>query len=296
MFAAYRRFSTSSSKDLTNITSKDSGKELSKVPSEFINESQHAEEAQAERGHLGTLTPEEHCKLQEAWVHLLRLCTVEGSKCHSAPDKSEALEAQLNAESLAGFRLALWNGFLGDHPDVLVLRFLRARKWDVDRAMEMLVSNIHWRHERKIDEEIVAKGDSVALSEEKSKDDKELMDQFRSGKAYFRGTDRNMRPVFVIRVQLHELNVQSNKVMEAFVLHNIETIRMTMRHPREKACLIFDLTGFGLKNMDFHIVKFLAQTFESRYPESLGVVLVHNAPFVFWGKWCPNYISIKIPS
>lgn len=286
MLAAYRRFSTSSNKDLTKVSTRDSAKDLTKVRSNSMAESQHAENTQIEPGHHGNLTTEENRKLQEAWVHLLRLCGAEGSKNHAAPDMSSALEAGLNAESLASFRRAVWDGVLGDHPDVLVLRFLRARKWDVEKAMEMLVSMMHWRHERKIDEEIVAKGDSVALSENKSKDDKELMEQFRSGKAYFRGTDKSGRPVFVIRVQLHELNTQSNEVMEAFVLHNIETIRMTMRHPTEKACLIFDLTGFGLKNMDFHVVKFLAHTFEARYPECLGVVLVHNAPFVFWGASC----------
>jgi hypothetical protein len=47
---------------------------------------------------------------------------------------------------------------------------------------------------------------------------------------------------------------------------------------------VFDLTGFGLGNMDFHVVKFIVQVFEARYPETLGAVLVHNAPFVFWGK------------
>ncbi|KAL2105582.1 hypothetical protein VUR80DRAFT_8140 [Thermomyces stellatus] len=253
MYVARKRLSTSSSKDLSKVPSRDSAKELSKVPSATVSEAQHAETLSQE-GHLGNLTPEEERKLQEAWVHLLRLCAVEGSKDHAAPDKSQQLEAELDAESLAGFRPALWNLFLGDHPDVMVLRFLRARKWDVDRAMSMLVSNMQWRHERRIDDEIVAKGDSVALSETQTKDDKELMDQFRSGKAYVRGTDRSGRPVFVIRVRLHELNVQSDEVMEAFVLHNIETIRMTMRHPNEKACLIFDLTGFGLKNMDFHVV------------------------------------------
>lgn len=282
--AACRRFSTSS-KDLTKVPTKDSAKELSKVPSDSISESQHAEDSQSQAGHLGSLVPQEERKLQEAWVHLLRLSAVEGSKAHAAPDKSEALQAELDAQSLAGFRPALWNLFLADHPDVMVLRFLRARKWDVDRAMAMLVANMHWRHEHKIDQEIVTKGDTCALAEQQTKDDKELVDQFRSGKAYVRGVDKSGRPIFIIRVKLHELNVQSNEVMEKFVLHNIETIKMMMRHPNEKACLIFDLTGFGLKNMDFHVVKFLAQTFEARYPEYLGVILVHNAPFVFWGEY-----------
>lgn len=289
MFSAYRRLSISSNKGPSVTTTKDPGQGLSKVPTNSsISESQHAEEAQSEPGYLGTLTPSEQRKLQEAWVHLLRLSAVDGSKDHTAPDLSAALEAELDAESLAGFRSALWGlGFAGDHPDVTVLRFLRARKWDVEKSMAMLVCNMQWRHEMRIDDEVVGKGDSAALSGEKNKDEEQLMGQFRSGKAYFRGTDKSGRPVFVIRVQLHDPSAQSTDVMEAFVLHNIETIRTTMTHPREKACLIFDLTGFGLKNMDFHVVKFLAQTFEARYPESLGVVLVHNAPFVFWGELAP---------
>ncbi|KAG6031875.1 hypothetical protein E4U41_007396 [Claviceps citrina] len=37
--------------------------------------------------------------------------------------------------------------------------------------------------------------------------------------------------------------------------------------------------------MDYHPVKFMIQCFEANYPESLGVVLVHNAPWVFQGIW-----------
>jgi hypothetical protein len=39
-----------------------------------------------------------------------------------------------------------------------------------------------------------------------------------------------------------------------------------------------------LRNVDLHVFKFLTTVFEARYPETLGVVLIHNAPFVFWGK------------
>lgn len=43
------------------------------------------------------------------------------------------------------------------------------------------------------------------------------------------------------------------------------------------------MTGFVVKNMDHHVVTFLVSVFEARYPETLGVVLIHNAPWVFWG-------------
>jgi hypothetical protein len=72
--------------------------------------------------------------------------------------------------------------------------------------------------------------------------------------------------------------------MEAYVLHNIESLRIGAREPDDKACLLFDMTGFGMRNMDFHLTRFIVEVFEARYPETLGRVLVHNAPFVFWGE------------
>ena len=44
------------------------------------------------------------------------------------------------------------------------------------------------------------------------------------------------------------------------------------------------MTDFRLANMDYHPVKFMIQCFEANYPESLGVVLVHNAPWIFQGN------------
>ena len=200
------------------------------------------------------------------------------------------------------FRNALWNFILADHPDVTVLRFLRARKWDVPLAMAMLVSAIRWRIERRLAEDILPKGDhllTATIPGQKARaesdltaDEKAFLLQYRSGKAYVRGHDRQGRPMFVVRVKLHDPKKQSGEVLENFVLHQIETIRLMMSgYPQgkkggaEKAVLVFDLTGFGLGNMDFHIVKFLAQVFEARYPEYLGVVCVHNAPFIFWGEY-----------
>lgn len=49
--------------------------------------------------------------------------------------------------------------------------------------------------------------------------------------------------------------------------------------------LFFDLTSFTLSNMDYAPVKFIIKIFEANYPESLGVILVHKAPWVFQGIW-----------
>ncbi|KAM7211619.1 CRAL-TRIO domain containing protein [Rhypophila decipiens] len=272
--------------------------------------------ASKETGHLGSLTPFETAKLQETWIHLLRLCgqdIPDSSSHHLPPDHTASHrqdhlqpQANLHRPNAAGnsgavspitptiFRELLWNFFQAEHPDVMVLRFLRARKWDVDDALGMLLSTLKWRHEQGLDE-IVARGELLSRQHHsdgtgESQLDKNLVAQYQSGKAFIRGADKSGRPVFVVRVRLHHPDAQSPESMERFVLHNIETMRSILRSQHssgagEKACLIFDLTGFGLKNMDFHIVKFLVLAFEARYPEYLGVVLVHNAPWVFWGIW-----------
>ncbi len=239
-------------------------------------------------GTLGNLAPDEEQKLQEAWIHLLRLCgatNIEKSDCPKpTPDLTRELQRQMSDKSPETFRKGLWGFILSDHPDALVLRFLRARKWDVEKAMAMLVSAVNWRIERNIAETIIRAGESVGLKKDPSADDQGFISQYRSGKSYVRSKDKENRLVYVIRVRLHDPGMQSGEAMETYILHNIESLKIMTKPPDDKCCLIFDMTGFGVKNMDFHVLKFLVSVFEARYPETLGVVLIHNAPFVFWGS------------
>jgi hypothetical protein len=238
-------------------------------------------------GTLGNLTPDEEKLLQQAWIHLLRLCGIDNlekvGSSNPAPDLTSALQQHLNDSSPERFRQGFWDSVLSEHPDALVLRFLRARKWDVEKAMAMLVSTVGWRMERNISETIIGTGENVGLKHDLSADDMGFIAQYRSGKSYVHATDKENRLVYIIRARLHDPRAQSSEAMETYVLHNIESLRVCIKPPNDKCCLLFDMTGFGLKNMDFHVVKFLVSVFEARYPETLGIVLIHNAPFVFWG-------------
>jgi CRAL/TRIO, N-terminal domain len=44
-----------------------------------------------------------------------------------------------------------WRMVKADHPDALFLRFLRARKWNVEKAIVMLVATLSWRTDKQID-------------------------------------------------------------------------------------------------------------------------------------------------
>lgn len=79
--------------------------------------------------------------------------------------------------------------------------------------------------------------------------------------------------------------------------------------------ILFDLTGFGISNwvnkavfynyvpffffpctddelQDFPPVKFIVETFQNYYPESLGAMIFYNPPWIFSGSFshCFQYL------
>ncbi|KAF9937096.1 hypothetical protein BGZ75_002341 [Mortierella antarctica] len=181
--------------------------------------------------------------------------------------------------SVDQLRPALWNNILGDHPDSLLLRFLRARKWNVTNGMNMILKAFKWRLEDDI-EEVKSKSEDELDAKYKG-----FRLQMEMGKSFVHGTDKMGRPVVYINVRMHKPSDQDPKALEKFTIYVMETGRLMIQPPVETACLIFDMTGFSLSNMDYNFVKFLVQCFEAYYPESLGVLVIHKAPFVFWGVW-----------
>ncbi|KAL6692676.1 hypothetical protein J3F84DRAFT_87603 [Trichoderma pleuroticola] len=198
----------------------------------------------------------------------------------------------LATNSPEAIRETFWSMVKHDHPDALALRFLRARKWDVDKALVMLVSTMSWRHsDMKVDIDIMANGEERAVvdAREGEKDAKQVGEDFlaqlRMGKSFLHGVDKQGRPICVVRVRLHRQGEQCEESLERYTVFLIETARMVLRPPVDTATIIFDMTGFSMANMDYTPVKFMIKCFEANYPESLGAVLVHNAPWIFQGIW-----------
>lgn len=189
-------------------------------------------------------------------------------------------------------RLAFWSMTKHDHPDALLLRFLRARKWDINKALIMLISALHWRAKTiHIDDLIMKHGDGGAAVAAKGtdsslkKESEDFLNLLRLGESFLYGKDKTGRPVCYIRVRLHKPGVYSEASLEKYTVYIIETCRLLLEKETETAALIFDMTDFSMANMDYAPVKFMIKCFEANYPESLGVVLVHKAPWLFSGIW-----------
>ncbi|OJJ79193.1 CRAL-TRIO domain-containing protein [Aspergillus glaucus CBS 516.65] len=281
-------------------------------------------------GFIGNLSTQQDAKLQQLWTILLK--ALEASGVEGSPQRKQSVsrtdsnvsgrastastradssqlaqslqETGLDATQIRVIRQALANmdtdelhqGFLtsfkNENPDVLMLRYLRARKWDVCNAFAMMVAAVEWRVKEMQVDNVLENGELHALKQEQNtanpseqKEGSSFLAQSRMGKCFLHGVDKIGRPIVVIRVRLHKPGEQTEEVLNRYIVNVIESVRLLLRQPVETATVVFDMTGFSLSNMEYPPVKFIIRCFEANYPECLGVLLIHNAPWIFSGIW-----------
>ncbi|KAG0286704.1 hypothetical protein BGZ98_004979 [Dissophora globulifera] len=256
-------------------------------------------------GRLGYLTEGETEKLKQFWVRLFDIFDEKTPFDQTAPSsfkgqarddengdaapvqksgwfgRGKAADSAVEKPRFTGKDLhhTFWKMTMMDHPDMIVLKFIRARKWVLDDALKMFLNALKWRIVERMDELIELS--DVQLDAKYPK----FIEQMRKGKGYLRGADPLGRPMSVINTRLHHKADQPPETIHRFTLYTMECGRMVLPVGSETVIVIFDLSNFGLDNMDWGFVRLFVQCFESYYPETLGVCVVHRAPFVFWGLW-----------
>ncbi|KAG5518669.1 hypothetical protein PMAC_002638 [Pneumocystis sp. 'macacae'] len=183
---------------------------------------------------------------------------------------------------------AFWEMIKMDNPDHLMQRFLRARRWNQEKALVMLIETLQWRREFNV-EGILQHGDG----DKEEPDAKMFLKQMKLGKSFVRGVDRENRPICYIRTHLHRATDQPDMTLQRYIVWLMENARFMVSFPVETATVFFDLTKFSLKNIDYAPIKFLIKCFEAHYPESMGICIVHKAPWIIKG-WLDPVVVKKI--
>lgn len=160
-----------------------------------------------------------------------------------------------------------------DNPDALLLRWLRARKWNIQATVDLFLETIKWRKQWGV-MEFIAKGETDLCEEE-----------IQTGTTYFMGEDKMGRPINYVSARDHIKDQFVGQDTEKLTVFTMETGRKLLRPPHESVTVVFDLTDFSLKNMDYQHLKFLIHLLENYYPESFALGLVVNAPWIFNGCW-----------
>lgn len=108
------------------------------------------------QGHLGNLTADQEKGLKEIWNTFYSLDEKgadalkassgkdegSGAGAISASEKAETLKL-IKEEGYEKIHAAFWGAVKAEHPDALMLRFLRARKWDVKAGKSSFLFDIY---------------------------------------------------------------------------------------------------------------------------------------------------------
>ena len=148
----------------------------------------------------------------------------------------------LASQSPENLRQAFWSMVKHDHPDGLLLRFLRARKWDVEKALVMMIATMQWRsQEMHVDDDVIKNGEGAAAADSSSsnpaikREGEDFMAQVRLGKSFLHGTDKEGRPICFVRVRYHKQGEQTEASLERVTVHIIETARLLLSPPVDTA-------------------------------------------------------------
>lgn len=191
-------------------------------------------------------------------------------------------------------RRHFWQGMVrGDHPDAVMLRYLRARKWDVHAALNSICSTTRYRVEKNV-QQLVRDGEEGLAS---TVGGRKLL---QKGIASCLGHAPGGQPIVWFEVGAHLASAQTQAELEKAIILMQEWLNLSMppgsppmlaatNHHYvpsvERKVVVFNLTKFGLRNMDWWAVFFLCNSLERWYPETLERVYVHNPPWIFRPIW-----------
>ena len=216
-------------------------------------------------------------------------------KVNSTNPKASGFYNELNQEQYNA--LQKWKGQLqsedviGDfsiYDDLYLLRFLRARKFDLVKTMEMFKKFLQWRVEKQVDN---------------LRENFQIQNLIAIKKVYPHGyhrTDKIGRPVYIELYdktdvkELFKITTEENMVnyyikqYERQMKYIFPACSAVVKRPVEQSCTILDANGIGIGALIGPIKGFLklaSSIGQDYYPEMLGKMTIVNVGFFFRAIW-----------
>lgn len=208
-------------------------------------------------------------KQKEAAIERLEDCAVrafERTETTVTEDESTAMESN-------PLTMELFSQCSTDDPDRTILRFLRARKWVVTDAFNMLTDALKWRLSSDL-RSLMAEGEK-----------KIKLSLLEGGKNFFWKEDKEGRLICYIRSRLHDKGAQTLQESIDFTILTVELGRRLRSNEDQLVTVIFDLRDAPFSSLDVPMMQFMVQALQSFYPEILGKCLIMEAPWIFSGFW-----------
>lgn len=164
--------------------------------------------------------------------------------------------------------------------DGVLLRFLRARDFNIKKTSKMLQEHIEWRED-------FPEGRPYSIEEFPTPHT-----FFLNHLAYVGGFDKGGRPLIILNANrsFPRKIKDMGEIVYFFVCYMDALCRFCAEHGCYEITAIADLKGFSIsKNFSLSMTKILAALFQDQYPETLFRAMLINTPFGFSSLW--NVIS-----
>lgn len=188
------------------------------------------------------------------------------------------------------------------HDDPTLLRFLRARKFDLVKSKEMIIAAEEWRKTFKVDDII------------NNFDFPEKAEVSKYYPQYYHKMDKDGRPVYIERLggvdvgALAKVTTQERQLQslvleyERFLHERLPACSAAAGKPVETSCTILDLKGIGITSF-YQVKDYVSKASnigQNYYPETMGKFYIINSPWGFstiWGlvkPWLDEVTVAKI--
>ena len=216
-------------------------------------------------------------------------------KVNSSDPKASGFYDQLNQTQFDA--LQKWKKDLTDqkvlenfenYDDLFLLRFLRARKFDLEKTMLMFKKFLQWRIDMKVEE---------------INQSYELENLIEIKKLYPHGyhrTDKLGRPIYIELYDKTDVNelfkiTTEDKMIKYYIKQYERQVKYifpacsaVVQRPVEQSCTILDANGIGVFSLVGPIKGFLklaSDIGQDYYPEMLGKMTIVNVGFLFRAIW-----------
>ena len=175
-----------------------------------------------------------------------------------------------------------------NYDDLFLLRFLRARKFDLEKTMEMFKKFLQWRIDMKVDE---------------IRESYQMENLVQIKKLYPHGyhkTDKQGRPIYIELYDKTDVKglfkiTTEDKMVKYYIKQYERQIKYifpacsaVVKRPVEQSCTVLDANGIGITSLFGPIkgfVKLASDIGQDYYPEMLGKMTIVNVGFLFRAVW-----------